>query len=597
MSVYVFARRRIRPVGQAPGGGGGNYGTARYVPRYTLPTGTTYNPVTGLVEYTTPSYTPPANEVLLTDQGSRAANRTLLQTTLDNSASDSLRIRLAPVTTDWGDEIGIPAGTRPGVGLYIEPASVKDGTFVRAEGQRIQRNDAGLAPFRVNSSPGAWYGPDANVGNLFSRQGIRFNSNCRNVRLVGLDVRPDPTWAATITPRTGDVFCNGGLVGVSLNATPVSRAGNVVIDRCRIMGAYERQFLRGFYATHGEGVTVMHTHIDDVHVFGMQGQGIVATEGGAGWRIVNNYLAVGGTACQHIMWGGGADIYDGTTPIESNTVRDIVVARNLFDFPQAWIDDGFSTMCHYENKMAIRLLMQGNIFRRYRGVGGNNNYTALALKYGNGAQIDNTIRANLLDDCVGFMSVLGGQRVQIVDNLMTPTTSGPDARYITTATILSYFDGPPGAPRPQSRLSAFAMEHNTIQPPRPTDPSFAVGVREGEVPAGGRIGFRFRNNILGMPTGAGIPGWYWHTDGGSNAATTWAAAANDADTEFAGNVVTALVPNAAQRIPTNAADGLYVDGFGALSFDANYTLTGPNAGAGADGALVAAAVGNAATGL
>ncbi|MBC7844124.1 MAG: hypothetical protein H7099_17575 [Gemmatimonadaceae bacterium] len=414
MNRYLMRRRWRTSAGG--GGGGGTYTSARrYVPLFTLPEGVTYNPVTGLCEgYSTglnPSYTPSGNEVLLTDQGSNSANRILLRSTIDAAASDAVRIRLAPLSggRHWGDEIELPNYNRVGVGMYIEPASVKDGTFTA---NRVTRSTTGMAPFRF-AKDHAWGSPPG--GNQELRSVFR-SMGGGNFRLIGLDIQYDATWAATLANLSGSPGSErGSAAGLITNDSSVF-IDRALVERCLVMGAEQKPLLRAIYFN-GSKHGCVKSHVDNVHYRGNDSQCYLTTNGPGPMLLEDNYMA--------IAFGEGAMSGGGQTSNLANIPQDIIVRRNHWDFPQRFIDRSYELKNLFEIKVCNRFLIERNVFTgaRMTGYDGQNYGLVIKAVAQNGAGTDTwnlskngTIRLNEFRDCANTLGFGGDFAVDEATN-------------------------------------------------------------------------------------------------------------------------------------------------------------------------------------
>jgi hypothetical protein len=548
----ALLRRRVRVLS---GGGGeppltGDFSSAyRYVPRWTLPTGVTYNPATGLCEGLpmATSYTPSGNEVLLTDQGSATANRSLLQTTITNAGSDAVRIRLAPVTTHWGDELYAPNASRVGVGMSIEAAGVKDGSIGTG---RVTTGTSGLAPFRFAKTHAWGSPPDGNADNrgVFHLQGA-------NVRLVGLDLAYDATWAATLANLTGTPGAErgsaGGLIGW-YSGSGSTYPDRMIVDRCRVQGAEQKPLLRAIYVN-GTNIAVLNSWIDNVHYRGNDSQGFLSTDGAGPYVLDDNYMAL--AFGENWMIGGGQVSSVGTMP------SNIVIRRNHFDFPARFASRGYQSKNLSEFKVGDTALYERNLLTGYIGDGYDGQFFALVLKNvaQNGAGADPfnrlrnvTVRLNEIRDCEQALSIAGDfevdngtEQIDVSHNRMSftnYTVPGSIRRgWMTQVSMSGSTDA-----RRQKRIS---IHHNTIGAPRCSN-TFTRILQDTSANTETRvIGLKVQGNLMVYNESGALPeapGGYYGRDGdGFNAQTSLNLITDKVDFAWGNNGIVGAVPGGA----------------------------------------------------
>lgn len=438
----------------------------RYVPIFPLPLGVTYNSATGRCEgYSwSPSYTPSGNEVLLADQGSTAANRLLLQTTIDNAGSDAVRIRLGPLAAGrhWGDEVVLPTHDRVGVGMSIEAAGVKDGSVGP---NRVTRTTAGLAPFRFAKTH-PWGSPPA--GNAELRSVIRMTSGS-NVRLVGLDIQYDATWAATLANLTTSPGVERGSAAGLVCSASTGSVDRILLDRCLVMGAEQKPLLRGIFLN-GTRHGAIKCWIDNVHYRGNDSQGYLSTDGAGPMLIEDCYIAV--AFGESWMTGGG------TTTSALTIPSNIIIRRNHIDFPQRFIDRGYETKNGGEWKVGDTSLHEGNVLSGFRMTGyDGQNYALVAKAVAQaGGDIWNvtrnlTIRLNEFRDCANTFGI-GGDSPEVLQG--TDSVDFSQNRSVFTSYTVPPAQAIPGAAIQISTRSTsdatsqknFRMHHCTVSAPK-----------------------------------------------------------------------------------------------------------------------------------
>lgn len=517
------------------GGGGSGYANARYVPRFSLPTGVTYNTATGFCEghSVSPSYTPSGNEVLLTDQGSPAANRALLQTTITNAGSDAVRIRLAPVSTHWGDNIVLPVHNRVGVGMSIESAGVKDGS-VLINNRAALGATGGKAPFRFNPASGLGSNP---AGNPDLRSIFNVAAGGSNVTLLGLDLAYDSAFAATLTDvsSAGPGTQVGTVAGlVSCIGATNGRVDQVRVIHCSLQGSGNKPLLRAIRLD-GTNIGVFNSMFDNIGFRGQDSQGFFCADGAGPYQLENNYFAV--HHGEHFMWGGGNTSSSATVP------GNIVVRRNHFEFPQRWVDLGFELKNLSEWKVGDTVLYERNRLTRARQTMYDGQGFALVIKNvaqptgsGPGPDVWNrvrnvTVRLNEFVDCAQVLGIGGDvgvddvtEAVDVHQNRAYFTVPGQTIpSSIVDSTVQFNLDGPTDRKRQKNLL----FRYNALPFPKSNGDYRRVLGDVGDSTNPRAIGFQVQGNVFtveepvrGAAT-ADLRGYFWRNGGGFNAQNAW----------------------------------------------------------------------------
>lgn len=562
-------RRRVRALLAA-------YASARYVPRYTLPTGWAYNSATGLVERTTawnPAYQVAANEVLLTDQGSRSSNESLLQTTVTNAGSDAARVRLAPVSTDWGaSALTIPNHNRSGVGLVIEPATVKDGTFPVAEGARVSAATSGLAPLRVNA---------------LNIPAIDLVSGTSKVRLVGLDITWDSAFAASSLSNVGTGTGTPGVFGFVTCFFGGAFVNEFIMDRCRVRGATGKRTLR-LVRLHADKYALLGCYFADAHDHTTDSQCVVVDNNTRNGIFDNNYFAA--AYGEALFIGGG-----GSTLADSTAMKDMVVRRNTFDYPAAYRTNGWPTKNLFETKGGERVLLEGNVFSNFFAGASfefGNQYHPVTLKTSQWRMRDWTFRLNRFVNCSTFLNLknegdnntegagAGISRLEVAHNVVLAPTGDVSGGY----QFFNLMNDLGNADLPAEFLQEWSMRENTFRC------GFGGGANASfffDEISRNADRWSIENNIIASEA-AGTPNTYYNVPAGSaNTAAVNYAARTKSGGAWSGNAVANV--SGASVIPGDTAYASVA----ALDLDANLkpNPTSPVLGKGADIDLVAAAIG------
>lgn len=344
--------------GKRAGGAAASGGAYEYLrPAYTLPTGMTFNALTGFVDGTVldTTYSAPASEdvACLTDLGSRASNYAALSSAISSAAGGGAgkRIRLA-AGADYGGQYTLPVNNSSGW-IYIESAGIKTGSL--PEGTRVVAADASLMPKLYAT------GVEQPV--------FLFTAGNAKYRFVGLDVTFAPSGVSWPAEGAGNGMF-GFFLSTSESATDADYPSDIVIDRCYVHGTLGLNCKRGIFMN-AKNVAVIDSRISEiVGSASTDGQCFAVTSGAGPYKIVNNYLDQASLG-EHVAFGGGnARI----------TPADIEVQRNHFTVPFAWYAAGRSLKNLYEMKVGFRSLIQSNVFENYFTKGVGSQYFAVTLK-------------------------------------------------------------------------------------------------------------------------------------------------------------------------------------------------------------------------
>lgn len=584
----ALARRRIAGVVPPPPVGG-DYSGARYLPRYPLPSGVTYDPVIGWTVGTpfSVSRLESGNTVTATEQGSLAANRAHLQTLVTNTGTDAATIIVPPSVHGWGDEILIPGVARVGVGLTIRSASIP-----RPEGKRVQAGDTGMAQFRLHRN-NPWGTANLPGGNPQFRQVFRIGHGATKVRFVGLDIGIDPTMtAAEHGPVTGaPPLAQTGLIGNEINGTLVYPQ-TIIIDGCRIWGVPGKANHRGVFLN-GAQIAVINSDLRHWHYSSQDSQCMLATEGGAGHVFENNYAAA--AFGENWMYGGGEGLYDGSgNPILARIPTDIVVRRNRFDFPSTYLSAGYLHKNLFEVKGGRGGVFERNLCTGYRLDNGiwQGQYWALVFRYSTMAGFRWLARLNRVANSHGFSLTDGVEEMEYLHNLFD-TTGVPKLDYVNFVLSVGGADTGFGSTR---FPDGFTFRGNTTAQGARLDEELQSWMLS-EVTQ--RLGWRVEDNVVvqtNAPSSfAHAMGYLGRSGNFQHAKLVWEETPRTGST-WAGNVVSGIRPDRADRaIPGD----IVVESQAALGLNASFRpqAGSPALGKGCDIDLLDAALDGVETGL
>lgn len=509
-------------------------------PAYPLPTGMTYNAATGMVEgevfdsaYATHL---PTTEVVLSDAGVRATNRTNLFNAISAAmaSGSGTRIRL-PAGADFGGQYNIPArSNQNSTGwVYIESATIRSGSL--PEGVCVTSADASAMPQVYQT--------------LFNVAGIVFNlpkGNCR-LRFVGLELTLAPTGVTWYDESSSNINQANGFIsnvdtsGILYQGTdPAQYSNDVVIDRCYIHGIAGKNLKRALFLG-GARVAVVDCLIDEIRngtaSGASDGQGIAVVSGPGPYKFHHNHLRVGARG-EHWMFGGS---HTGIVP------QDIQVTQNHLDFPLAW-----HATCDVKNlgelKCGIRVLVQGNLLENYQSTGVGSQYYTCNFKTeddtspspGTAGQVpytetsDVTFRVNELRNCSGGLLIAHlPNRDGAVPMSHADITCN---RQLVPTSDWSHV--PRSAPlQGDALMVGVRYRHNTAYA-NPTDTFFAL-IAEGATAGGIAADQEYTDNLIAMTPGLAATSWWRNSGVDNNAGITGYNILQGANTSvFSGNAVT-----------------------------------------------------------
>ena len=509
----------------APSAGGG--GAYDYLtPAYTLPSGMTYNADTGLVEGTTvnTTYSAPTTEVNLTDQGSRAANKTALNNAITTAAASGTGTRImCAAGADYGGNYNLPVNSSTGW-IYIETAAVKAGTFV-AVGTRAVAANVSSMPHMYSTAVGL--------------TGVVFHLPAGNnkYRFVGLHVAFAPsgvTWNAdtssTANQVNGFITCVDTSGNSPFSSNPALYPSDVIIDRCFISGIDGKNLKRATWLN-GARTAIIDSTIDEVRNAASSGasdgQAITVTSGPGPHKFHNNHVRCAARG-EHIMIGGGNT---GINPADGQ------VTNNHFEFPAAW-KATLELKNLVEHKCGLRWLWQGNVLTGYLTNSVGSQYFAVNFKTSDDTGAypacetrDVTFRLNDLVDCSGGIlaavdpnnNAVDANRLEFTCNRLRVPTSDYSGVARSWALQVS------------SSMAAFTLKHNSLYC-TPKNDGFAIVLTDES--SGNMGAHNYADNLFGLGTGLGVNDWMRPGNGGAvNGIATWNAY-KGASSVYTGNSVT-----------------------------------------------------------
>jgi hypothetical protein len=324
------------------------YAGAKYLPTKVLPANLFYDFADGRIKVRPEVATAmafatqaPSTWVSLTTTGSTAGNRTALQNAINTAIAASGTAGVHAVRgikvqkgVEWGQQVdlqNVALLDNNGIGVHLVIATVEATGLLRAPGQRVGTEDrAQMAQFGITT---------------FNEPCFKPGPLTRRVRLVGLDMRTDPTVLASLRagafgfPGTGaqQTFTYTGFVG--WDATDYSGGGggvrntagtpaDITIDRCILQGDDEIRYRRCMLANFDK-LRVLDSYLEcagDPNNSDSQVVGITSCAGDH--LFVNSALA--GAWGEDIMYGGG-----GTGGVQW-LPKNIGVVRCYFFMPARW---------------------------------------------------------------------------------------------------------------------------------------------------------------------------------------------------------------------------------------------------------------------
>lgn len=341
----------------------------RYYPRVKPPRMCHYNPATRMIEllpgyaarisYAT--YLPPT-EVVITNQGSVAANRTAVLNAF-TAACNGTGPRRIRINRDVSfGTLFLNAAPPEGQRVYIEGDAVKTGEL-RPEGQRVGADDSALMPKS--------YLTEYNIPSFM------LGPNAARIRITGIEMAIDPVLLPSIRASSGRGAVNpfsylGFLAFDVLDFSPAFAPGpyprfegnprDIILDRCRLVSDIEVGVVRGVLGNIDD-LAILDCELLNFAWAGSDAQCINATSCAGRHVIRNNRMtcALG----EHVLYGGGRSYEERYVP------SDIFLDGNSYDFPIEWDslpwngEVGLSHKAMLEVKHARRLVDQRAIHQRY----------------------------------------------------------------------------------------------------------------------------------------------------------------------------------------------------------------------------------------
>lgn len=150
----------------------------------------------------------------------------------------------------------------------------------------------------------------------------------------------------TTVNNTYSIVRLDGMTQTSLSQVP----RNISLDRCWVHGQPTLNTQAGV-AMNAAGVTIVNSHISDIHWLGVQSYGLGSFNGPGPFTITNNYIAAAGL---NIIFGGSTPSIQGLIP------SDITITGNHLHKPLEW--KGVWTVVNLlELKSARRVLIADNL--------------------------------------------------------------------------------------------------------------------------------------------------------------------------------------------------------------------------------------------
>lgn len=515
MTLIVMGRRR---------GGNGFYEFLR--PQYALPTGMSFNAVTGYVTGTvmTTDYVPAGTSV-------DVANVAQLNTALADAAAGTgpRRIRLTAGNAFDG-QITLPANNT-GLEIQLETSTRQGGTFL-AENVRATPSDVALMP-------------KMNMTTVNTPQ-IVFAAGARRYRFVGLHFRYAPG-LTLFDDTSGFHNCQTGMISsYPETATLSDYVSDIVIDRCVFSGTVGKNTARPI-RLNGVRIAVINCAFEHLLQLGnTDGQAWLITSGPGPYKCVNNHMPIGNKG-QPLNIGGGDAC--GILP------ADIEVQRNHFEHPVAYQNGAYPIKNLGEMKVGVRALWQSNVFNGYFSTGQGAQFHTVVFKsvdqLGNSPaqQVrDLTFMHNEFRNCSGGVNLISRpeafaavemQYVDFINNRQLASTSDRGAFRRGWSIFIGTGSGVQGAALRDVRLL-----HNTITA---NPDEYVTGIAWDEADVAGvyneAIRHTYRNNLLALPAGS-LATWPLRATGnnstGSLNATLWNGIKGTTST-FTGNATTTSV--------------------------------------------------------
>ncbi len=307
---------------------------------------------------------------------------------------------------------------------------------------------------------------------------IQINGGANHWRLAGLEITSASTQGCQPTHSPAINCFTYFLVGPQ-NGAVTPEPDSFAIDRCYIHGSPTIDLQRAVLAN-ASNFAVVDSYLDDIHMIGVEAQGILAYYSPGPFKFVNNYIAA---ATENILFGGAGGA--GNPYIAS----DLEIRKNYLFKPLSWVAASVTqhTMVvknALELKSAQRVLVDGNTMENVWANGQNGFAIVLTVRSYQSGDIsvvnDITVTNNLLKNVVAGFNTLAQDDVCGTSTGPNCHNAGSQTRWNIANNLILFYDptalgglrnvgimlnggqdrinGHPGVPRD------IVFQHNTLIP-------------------------------------------------------------------------------------------------------------------------------------
>lgn len=267
---------------------------------------------------------------------------------------------------------------------------------------------------------------------------LQLNAGSNHWRFAGLEVKSAST-RGCYPQHSPPINCYTYFLIGPQNGSITPMPDSVTIDRSYIHGSPTIDLQRAISANISN-FAMVDSYIDDIHMYGVEAQGIVAYATPGPIKIVNNYICA---ATENILFGGGGG------PANPYIPSDIEMRNNYLYKPLAWA--AASVTLHemvvknaLEIKSAQRVLFDSNIIQNVWAQGQNGLAIVLTVRTSQSGDIsvvnDITITNNRLNNVVAGFNTLAKDDGCGTTSAPNCHNAGSQDRWYIANNLIQFFD-------------------------------------------------------------------------------------------------------------------------------------------------------------
>ena len=347
------------------------------------------------------------------------------------AAHTSAQLSTAITKSSPGDIIVLDAGATYS-GNFVLPAKTNsNNSWIYIESSAIASLPAGTRVSTANAAQMA----KIVTPNTSAAFGMAIGAN--HWRLAGLEIASTSTVGCQATHNPPINCFSYFLIGPQSSALPLP--DSITVDRCYVHGSPSIDLQRGILAN-ATNFAVVESYIDEVHMIGVDSQGILAYWTPGPLKIVDNYIAA---STENIMLGGAGG------PATPWVPSDVQIQNNYLFKPLSWIPLSVTkpTMViknAFEVKSAQRVLFDSNTIENVWVNGQSGTAIVLTVRTTQSGDIavinDMTITNNVLKNVVGGFSTLAEDYLCGVSPYTSCHNAGSQDRWNIYNNLVLFYD-------------------------------------------------------------------------------------------------------------------------------------------------------------